>query len=491
VHTGLSRGDRVLWAITGCVAVALIVVTALLLRQAGTFERLRQTALERPRPTLLAEIPGEEGLPRARPTEQPVAETPTPTPVPAVPERIFFTAAAFGVPEAEVEDHVDLWAVPAAGGVAERMAEGLRVDSFSVDAPWTVIDSGGEPQLVYIVGPAESMRLEALDLQSGQSEELYVSDEGRWIASPSASPDGQRLAFITHDPPPSRGFGDEAYGTLQVITTADGQLERQFERAALWASPGWSPDSRWLAVVEEGGGTRWPRVTLLPSGEGEPLVPPFDRAWQGVWSPQGQRVIAVRGQPTGGVELMSWDVASGGHEPFVLEGQEPGQLPGVIWDLAWSPDGQWLLGLAGDDWNEFSLYIVRQEGGEPLALYGEGENEDMITWHAWSADSRHIAFLTVSGGAEADAGVSVSGFVVQPDGEGLWHVNAGLVGSVAWMDWSPDGQHLTFALNSGQDEEITGQLYVVDVREQRPTLLTEGTGAIFTVLWMPSIAARD
>lgn len=488
MHSSLSKSDRVLWALTACLAAALAVLTALLLRQAGTLDRLRQAALQRQGSGPVVEIPGEEGVPLPRPTAPLEAVVVIPSPLPALPERIFFTAATLGVPEAEVTNHIDLWAVPVAGGDAERIAEGVRMHSFSGDAPWTVLESGGDPRLVYIAGPEEAMRLEALHLQSGQSEELYASSEGQWIASPSASPDGQRLAFITHEPPPSRGFGDEAYGTLQVITIADGQPERQFERAALWVPLGWSPDSQWLAAVEEGGGTRWPRLTVFPSGEGEPLTPPFSRAWQGVWAPQGQRLIAVSGQPAGGVELMLWDVAAGQHEAFVLESQEPGQLPGVVWDLAWSPDGQWLLGLAGDDWNEFGLYIVSQEGGVPLALYGEGENAGLVRWHAWSPDSRHIAFLTVSAGGEAGADVSVSGFVVQPDGQGLWQVNVALEGSVAWMDWSPDGQRLAFALNSGQDEEMAGKLYVVDVGEQRPVLLSEGTGRIYTVLWVPSIA---
>ena len=86
-----KSGVRVLWAITGLVALMLAVATVLLARQAGTLERLRQQAAVR---------------------------------ASAADERILFLAAAAG------RESTDLWAVPATGGQATRLAENVEVHSF-------------------------------------------------------------------------------------------------------------------------------------------------------------------------------------------------------------------------------------------------------------------------------------------------------------------------------------------------------------------------
>ena len=97
----LKTSDRVLWAVTGLVASALVVGTVLLVRQAGTLERLRQAVLERSRQTAVSERSPQE----------------TPTPAAAAGERILFLAAVEG------QEGTDLWAIPAAGGEATRLAE--------------------------------------------------------------------------------------------------------------------------------------------------------------------------------------------------------------------------------------------------------------------------------------------------------------------------------------------------------------------------------
>jgi len=54
------------------------------------------------------------------------------------------------------------------------------------------------------------------------------------------------------------------------------------------------------------------------------------------------------------------------------------------------------------------------------------------------------------------------------------------------MAWSSDGQRLAFPLNDEEGESPSGQLYVVDLRGQAPTVLHEGLGRYFYLLWLPA-----
>ena len=491
----LKSSDRVLWSITGVVATALAVVTVLLFQQAGAWDRWREAVRERSDRAAVSVIPGEEDVPLIEETvddDQQVA-LPTDTPVPVAPQRIFFIAADQGATEENLAEHIRLWAIPATGGEAEMVADEVRAHGFGETPPWCLIPSEDDPHLTFVQGPTEGMRLMLLDLGTGEFEELYAASDGEWIGSPSASPDGQRLAFITAEPPPGGEFHDDVQATLHVATIADGEVEREFEPVTIWTPLAWSADSHWLAAVESGGPLRWPRMLLFPAGEGEMLEPPFSRGLQASWAPEGQRLVAVRGRSAGGVELISWDVAAGEHEPLALAGQEAGQPPGVVWAIKWSPDGEWLAGLAGDDWPAVGLYVVGQESAEPVALYGEGEDEGAVWWYEWSPDARHIAFIAArsvrpEGAADEGATGEVGGFVMQPDGDGSWQVATGLVGRVEAMAWSPDGQQLAFGLHmEGDDGQASSRLYVADIGEQRPTLLHEGVGNVLYLRWVPAV----
>jgi Tol biopolymer transport system component len=483
----LKTSDRVLWAITGVVALALAATTVLFAQRTGTWDRLREAVVERRRQTSAVERPGQdEPEPATADEEEPLPE-PTPTAVPAAPERVLFIAAAQRSPEEESEAQVHLWSMPAAGGEVERLAEAVQAHSFGEAAPWSFSGGAQGQKLAFLQGPTEDMRLMTVDLRSGEAREMLAASDGWWLASPSFSPDGQQLAFLNIEPPPSGEFHDSQYGTVYVVRADDGDIVRQFERAAIWTPLAWSSDGQWLAVVEAGGGTRWPRLTLLPGGDGEPMVAPFARAWQGTWLPKGQQMLAVRGQPGGGVELMAWDVAAGEFQPFVLQNENAGQLPGVVWNLNWSADGEWLSGLAGEEWEALGLYAVAREGGEPVQLFAE--EGSTVLWSRWAPDGGHLAFIVMQGASSDDAEEeAVDGYVVQPDGSGLWQVDVGLEGRVAQMAWSPDGQRLVFALNSGEGPEAEGRLYTVALEDQRPALLHEGLGRCYYLLWLPALA---
>lgn len=226
----------------------------------------------------------------------------------------------------------------------------------------SIISSGDEQRLAFVQGLPEAMRLVTLDLRSGQLNELFAASDGWWIASPSASPDGQHLAFVSHEPPLGEELSGDLQAVLYVVSAAEGNVEKRFEPVMIWTPLAWSPDGQWLAVAGMGA-SRQPRLTLLPAGGGAPQVLPLSEAWLAAWSPDSMQLTTAHREFSSGLELVSWDVAAGREVDLALD---TGVRLGTINYLAWSPDGEWLLGLAGTDLVEHGA-LPRGAGGRQTA----------------------------------------------------------------------------------------------------------------------------
>ncbi len=148
----------------------------------------------------------------------------------------------------------------------------------------------------------------------------------RQIRDPMAAPDGRRVAFTALD--------------RLYTASLDGRdirpLDTRLPGNATVAYPTWSPDGRWLAYTtwDNGQGGLW----KIPAGGGDPVR--LSRETTGVWltpawSPDGSRVVAVRGAardftestgPGGALAAVSelvWVPAGGGEATSItpLEGR--------------------------------------------------------------------------------------------------------------------------------------------------------------------------
>ena len=264
-------------------------------------------------------------------------------------------------------------------------------------------------------------------------EDLY---NVKFVSSPRLSPDGQSVACVV------RTIDQKAYEyhtAIWIVPALGGEAKRYTMGKASAGSPSWSPDGRWLAFVSEregelpGQGEKEqkklgkgkPQVWLLPTGGGEAHQLTFMEhgASSPVWSPDSQRVLFAAqvgpsdeetedGKPLPKVRVIDrlWYRLDGvgyiyeRRQHFFLidiAGGEARQLTEGDWDdgdAAWSPDGTTIAftsSRAEDRWrvpnpDVYTLAVADGAAGE-LRCLTDGSVGCAVP--SWSPDGQSIAFL--------------------------------------------------------------------------------------------------
>ena len=242
--------------------------------------------------------------------------------------------------------------------------------------------------------------------------------------SPALSPDGMRVAYVTHP------YGDSTVGAI--------------ETAAL-------------------DGTGVERLTVYKDRDGDGIDDNRNVAFP-VWSPDGSRIAFLSGRQSGGSpNRLSIMDADGSNERVLVPSVDTPRDPSVPPQVWWAPDGRWLA-FVGKEWPpRYILYTVQVDGSQ-LTKIGE------IQWFgvaAWSPDSSRLAFYAPRN--DELSGQHHTLYTVRPDGSGLTEVSrdfhAKSQGEFSQMfrrygfglrsppAWSPDGAWLAFAK---EDEEGFG-----------------------------------
>lgn len=218
--------------------------------------------------------------------------------------------------------------------------------------------------------------------------EVWVSDldgQSQLVGKgshPSWSADGQRLAINSRAQPPPVSAGPGCRS--DVFELASGSRAVAIDGAS---APAWSPDARYIAASDTRSG---PPVEIFPgrltsSTERRLVVKALDTGqtidlgpgYLGVWSPdsrwlaylQDGKVLVRRADASGDVRTIS---DRGG------------------WDVRWSPDGKWLVYTIQEETARgrlpFAIYVAAADGSTPPRRLTSG-------WHAaWSPDGKRIAF---------------------------------------------------------------------------------------------------
>lgn len=357
--------------------------------------------------------------------------------------------------------------------------------------------------------------------------------------SPSLSPDGSRVAYTTL----RYASGELREHTYEIATQAIDGSYRQRLTTNDWndVSPSWSPDGSRIAFVsyrEDG-----PRVfTIATDGSDERSVAPSVQAQTDapVWSPDGSRLAFVgvereyaeipyldtyhsNSTPTPGpyegevVRFVAYTVGADGSNLTKLEwrgNRPPTQRTRIgINDLSlpeenvsppsWSPDGD-LLAFSAEFYGEAPTIYLMQKDGSTIAKIPATSiakiidrtrflDVSQVTNISWSKDGseiRLIADATFLTGRDRDLGFteSIKGlYIIQIDNSQLramseipvpcWQYrNFG-----EWRHWifTPSPDDSMFAVNDSSkwNEYIDVVLYTVDIDGTNETILVNDLGA--------------
>jgi Tol biopolymer transport system component len=208
----------------------------------------------------------------------------------------------------------------------------------------------------------------------------FVSE---YRATPTWSPDGRRIAFVS-----DRSGSAEVY-----VMSADGSGQRRLTRHAKPKELAWSPDGRMLAFGSHARGG--PRDVYVMNADGTGLLnlTPGPGGGEALsWSPDGRK-IGFRSLRDGSGEIYVVNVDGTGLRRLTHLTRNPVSSGGTTWSApAWSPDGQKIL---------FVRVGWGNSNSEILVMNADGSRQRNLTRNpapdgnpVWSPDGRKILFVS-------------------------------------------------------------------------------------------------
>ncbi len=232
----------------------------------------------------------------------------------------------------------------------------------------------------------------------------------------------------------------------------------------------WSPDGMDLAYATHG----HVQVVDVATGASREIMSRTGHCSL-AWSPDGSRISVAH---DGMLELID---PEGDNRSTLVE------LPGIIVQPTWSPDGERIAFQVVSD--ERSLYVIDRDGSNLTELLGPAHDRLGFFDPAWSPDGSRIAYIASTQAGSTQAGPwRLRVEVVDADGSNPTElVEAGTcycLGFTPGLTWSPDGASM--ALTGGPLDEFTGSagwLYVVNADGTGLRLVAKGANG--SPAWRP------
>ncbi len=222
------------------------------------------------------------------------------------------------------------------------------------------------------------------DFATGVTRQL--TDDVAIDISPSWSPDGERLAWVSDR---------DGIANIWVMTLSDGSSARVTNVDKPASAPVWSPDGSKIAYLKDEGNSVFVssvvNVLDLASGDDRVISEPMFGPSTPAWSPDGSKVVVSHRDPGNsrfreGFNTLYVLPASGTGEKFFVA-PVPGKSLGRRQHNrpAWSSQGEMVYRIDGALWSV--PMTASGELGEATLIATAGENP------SWSADGRKLIFM--------------------------------------------------------------------------------------------------
>jgi len=298
--------------------------------------------------------------------------------------------------------------------------------------------SGGRELALVLPIQDGSQEIEIVDLDSGDSRTVRLPGTWRQRHHLRWSPDERLVAYM------DRAVDLSTSARLWIYRMDDGEAFPVTDAVTWNHSPSWSPDGRTLYFVSNRGGLRdlWQqRVAADGMPEGEPLrVTAGVGLWRASLSPDGTKLAYVPGGWMSNVwrmPILPDRIATWGDAEQLTFGRN------WIGGLAVSNDGS-RLAIGWERDGKLDIWVMSSEGGEPQQLTDDPAVE---TTPSWSPDDEELVFLSGASGsrqlwAVPSAGGAARQLTTVSDGRAIY------------PDWSPDGGAVVYLADTAANSRL-------------------------------------
>ena len=344
------------------------------------------------------------------------------------------------------------------------LLSGLSLPAFAEDG-----DSGETYDLVVsmltrIRGTTYKQQLYALSADGSRRVRLTETSEDE--KSPTVSPDGKKIAFVSH-----RDGKDQIY-----VMNADGSnpINVDGDPNAYYDSPVWSPDGARLLfhsyTYHAEAGTSYGEIWVVDAdGANKRLLrgSPEASIFEASWSPNGRELVYREETPEGRTIGVMTDSASDS-----MRLTDPGR---GCYNPTWSPAGGQIAFVCA--YGEAGVWTAGTDGTNAVKLVADVNAGSLI----WSPDSQLLAYLASPTGLKQLYTVDFDSAVVE---------TVDPTRQMADLDfaWSPDGTRIAAVVN-GESPNL-GQLVIIDLAAQTRAVIVSDLYVNGRPSWIPQPRAR-
>jgi dipeptidyl aminopeptidase/acylaminoacyl peptidase len=329
---------------------------------------------------------------------------------------------------------------------------GGEVPRWSPDGSALTYSAGGT---IWAADPSGESAPRELGVELGAAGHFLASQEPRY------SPDGAWISFIS-----TRSGAQELW-----LSSTGSNEERQLTRlGARINSYSWSPDGEWIAFAGDRFGTYDIWKVRVEDGSVHRLSTDARYEVFPSWTPDSDEILFVRLDERW-VDHDVIRITADGHDPRPVVSDRDFfdyRAGGTFGHPMVSPDGSTVLFRSHrSGW--INYWLVPLDGGEPRQVAAEEADQAEASW---SPDGTRIAFTSNTNGTHSLKVVAAATGLRAQDSEDTT-VRA-LVspdeGVVANPQWSPDGDRISFTLQTPTEP---ADLFVVPVTGGEPVRITD------------------